>query len=173
MLPNIRAYLLAAEGLDQLLETHDLCFIKKTILDRWIQSRHEGLGILIDFFHDLGRRVNIHVTDSSFLQDKMVLHLIIHVVEKQDRFINVIFRFGQDQNPQIDPRFRQDSFEMIRTKIALFCEFVDCNGSYMNVEFVAGKKYADEFKMRRDVFTILYRDGSTTNFEIPSQPGQQ
>lgn len=74
LLPKIRANLLAEEELDRLLETHDLCFIKKPIRDRWIQSRHEGLKILIDFFHDLGRRVNIHVTNSSLFRDKIVLH---------------------------------------------------------------------------------------------------
>lgn len=61
---------------------------------------------------------------------------------------------------------------MIRAKIALFCEFVDHNASYNNVEFVAGEKYADEFQMRRDVSTIFYRNGNSTNFEIPSRPGQ-
>jgi hypothetical protein len=113
------------------------------------------------------------------LNSQIILRLIIHIIEKNDPFLNEMFRYLNsnnkgyvDQNSRIGCWFDQDHFALLRRKVALYAEFAEVNRTKENIKFIVDEQYADDFQSNKNVSIILYRNGVSTNFEIPSRPGQ-
>ncbi|CAF2522277.1 unnamed protein product [Rotaria sp. Silwood2] len=77
-----------------------------------------------------------------------------------------------NQYTKNDYWFNENNVKIIKNLILSFIRFAEFNSSKSNIEFIANEEYADEFQMKKGVTCILYQNGVSTDFEIPSRPGQ-
>ena len=147
LLPDIRAGIKEEIILINLLENIDLYSINKKNLENWIQFQTEEVRVLTSFFDQLGEQVNINMLESLLFKAKnnlnyeFVLRLVVHVIEKNDFFLNEMFENLNDntnkqnkRNTKTDCWFNGNEFVLIRNKIALFAKFAQVNSTKTKCE---------------------------------------
>lgn len=170
--------------LANLLNDIELFFLNEENLKNWIELITRSNQTFIRFFEKFNQQRNINMSDTSPIENsnnEVILCLIIHLIEKNDPFLNEMFEYlnnsdniDRQYNQNINKKywFNQDNFVFIQNKIGLFCEFAEVNEIKQNIKFIVQQQYADDFLMKKDVSIILYQNSTTENFEIPSRPGQ-
>ncbi|CAF0970132.1 unnamed protein product [Rotaria sordida] len=185
LLPKIRDGSMKEIDFTNLLKNFHLSLSNKQKLDELIQFKTEEINQLKNFQKDLKKQNNIHLLTCSFAEvqknftSKFILRLIIHITEKNDSLLNEIFQYFDDnikkslnQYTKNNYWFNENNIKIIKKQISSFIQFAEINSSKSNIEFIANEEYVDEFQMKKGVTCILYQNGISTNFEIPSEPGR-
>jgi hypothetical protein len=185
LLPKIRGKSVEEKALTHLLKNLDWSSLSKQKINNWIQIKTDEINIFTKFINDLRKQNNIQLLTSSFskLQKnfncELILCLIIHVTQKNDRFLNEFFQYldgsfkqQNDTDNKIDCWFNQNKLVLIQKEIAQFIKFAKNNINKQNVKFIVDEQYIDEFEMKKGVTITLYQNGVPINFKIPSKPGR-
>jgi hypothetical protein len=183
LLPKVRSGTAEEKELAVLLKRVDKSSFNKQKLEDWLQIKTQEVEIVKNFVSTLAEGNIIKLSQSltaarSNLNSKFVFCLAIHVIDKNDSFLDEMYRYLEDstynqkhEEISIDHWFDQnDIFESTRQNIMLFIKFADANKDDKNCQFVANEQYSDEFEKKKGISIIFYRNGVRTNFKIPNEP---
>jgi hypothetical protein len=185
LLPEIRGGSREEAELTNLLNNLDLSPVGSRKLNDWIGFKTEETNIFKGFLYNLRKQGNINILAGPFsdvqknFNREFILCLIIHVTEKNDSFLNELLQLSNDntnqqnnQNVIFDYWYNQDNLILIKEQIAAFIKLAKDNVDKQNMEFIVNEEYTNEFRMRKGVTTILYKNGVRHDFEIPSKLGR-
>ncbi|CAF1372558.1 unnamed protein product [Didymodactylos carnosus] len=184
ILPKIRSGNMEEKELANLFKQVDRSPFNKQNLEVWLEKKAQEIEILTNFVSILAQEKNIDWSQSSLdkarsnVNHKFIFRLIIHVIGKNDSFLQNMCQYLQDdafnrthEETSIHHWFDQDdAFESSRQNITLFIKFAEANKENKNCQLVADEQYSDDFEKKKGISIISYEGGRRTNTKIPSEP---
>ncbi|CAM4809922.1 unnamed protein product [Rotaria magnacalcarata] len=186
LLPKIRGGTVEEVMLANLFRRINLSPFNKQKLNDWLNLKAKELERVKGFIQILAKEENISTSTFSLdealsdLNCEFTLCLVIRLMEKNDLFLNEMYRYLNDntyeqlnQSTTIVHWIDQPTVvELIRRNMRLFLEFAKENNNKENIKFVVDEQYSDNYNMIKGALIILYQNGTPIEFQIPSKPGK-